>query len=246
MLKSEGAAKLAEKVKEKSILEKLNASVDIEREEEIMLNHNYDGIRELDNDLPPWWKYSFYLTIVVAFVYMIHYHIAGTGDLQTAEYNKEIEKAKTEIAEYMKGAANNVDETNVKMLEGADIENGKQLFISTCAACHGKFGEGGVGPNLTDAYWMHGGGLADVFKSIKYGWVDKGMKAWKEDLSPIQIAQVTSFIKTLYGTNPPNAKAPQGDLYKDDLSGSDSLQVMNDSLKIKTDTIVKVAEAAAH
>jgi cytochrome c oxidase cbb3-type subunit III len=213
--------------KEKSIIEKLNASVEIEREEEIMMDHEYDGIRELDNDLPPWWRYGFYLTILVSVVYMIHYHIADTGDLQLAEYNKEVELGKMEVEAYMKNAANNVDETTVKMLEGADLENGKTLFISNCGACHGKQAEGGVGPNLADNYWMHGGSISDIFKSIKYGWADKGMKAWKEDFSPVQIAQITSYIKSIAGINPPNGKAPQGDLYEE------TPKAPNDSLAVK-------------
>ncbi|MCE3258837.1 MAG: hypothetical protein K0S12_478 [Bacteroidetes bacterium] len=199
--------------KEKTILEKLNASVEIENEAEIMMGHEYDGIRELDNDLPPWWRYGFYLTIVVSVIYLIHFHIAGTGDLQLTEYNKEVAQGKAEVEEYMKTQADNVDETTVKLLGETDIETGKTLFISTCAACHGRLGEGGVGPNLTDDYWMHGGSLADIFKSIKYGWPDKGMKSWKEDISPMQISQITSFIKKIQGTNPPNAKAQQGDLF---------------------------------
>jgi len=218
--------------KEKSIIEKLNASVEIEREEEILMDHEYDGIRELDNDLPPWWRYGFYLTILVAVIYLTHYHVTQTGDLQLAEYTKAVEKGKAEVAEFMKNAANNVDETTVTMMQGADVESGKGLFVSTCAACHGRLGEGGVGPNLADKYWMHGGSLADIFKSVKYGWPDKGMKSWKEDLTPVQIAQISSFIKTLDGTNPPNAKAQQGDLYVEnstpavkDTTGTDTLQI---------------------
>jgi cytochrome c oxidase cbb3-type subunit 3 len=228
-----------EKKKEKNIIEILNASVEVENESEIMLDHDYDGIRELDNDLPPWWRYGFYLTILVAVVYLIHYHIALTGDLQLAEYDKEVAKGKEEVEAYMKTTAANVDETTVKMMEGADIEAGKGLFVSSCAACHGRLGEGGVGPNLTDAYWLHGGGLSDVFKTIKYGWPDKGMKSWKEDLSPVQIAQVSSFIKTLAGTNPPNGKAAQGDLYSDSPLAKDSLAASPDTLKInKPDSVL--------
>lgn len=201
---------------EKTIFDKLNAAVEIEREGEIMLDHDYDGIKELDNDLPPWWKYGFYLTIIVAFAYLIHYHITGTGDLQGAEYEKEMAKAKVEIDAYMKTSSGNIDETNVKMLETqTDIDAGKEAYQTNCAACHGKLGEGGVGPNFADDYWMHGGSIQDIFKTIKYGYPDKGMKAWKEDLSPMQIAQISSFIKTLRGTNPPNGKAPQGDLYNE-------------------------------
>ena len=224
--------------REKSILEKINASVDIEKEHDILLDHDYDGIKELDNNLPPWWKYGFYLTIFIGVVYLTNFHLLGTGDLQKTEYEKSLALAKAEIEEYMKTAANNVDETNVKQLGVDDIEKGKELFITTCATCHGKNGQGTVGPNLTDEYWIHGGGLADIFKSVKYGWVDKGMKAWKEDLSALQIAQITSFIRTLKGTNPDGAKAAQGDLYKEEIiAKSDSTLVVADSLLVKKDTL---------
>ena len=232
---------------EKTMFDKLNAAVEIEREAEIMLDHDYDGIKELDNDLPPWWKYGFYLTIVFAFIYLVNYHISGTGDLQKAEYDKEIAKAKAEVEEYMKTSANNVDETTLKMLDNAtDIDAGKQVYIANCAACHGQLGEGGVGPNFADEYWIHGGSIQDIFKTIKYGYADKGMKSWKEDLSPMQIAQVSSFIRTLKGTNPPNGKAPQGDLYSEAGAPavSDSTAVANDSLHVAApaDSLAKPAE----
>lgn len=235
MLRSdiEARAELSTKpVAQKNIIDVLNASVDIENEKDILLDHDYDGIKELDNNLPPWWKYGFYVTILIAFVYMIHYHIAKTGDLQGEEYNKSVAIAKAEIAEYMKNSTNNVDESNVKMLENpADITTGKEVYTANCSACHGKAGEGTVGPNLTDKYWLHGGSIVDVFKSIKYGWLDKGMKSWKEDLSPMQIAQVTSYILSLQGTNPPNAKAAQGELY------SEGGAVASDSTSVKTDSL---------
>lgn len=231
-------APVVKKVKEKTILDKLNASVDIDKEESILLDHNYDGIRELDNDLPPWWKYGFYLTIIVAIIYFVNYHVTKTGDLQIAEYTKSLEKAKIEVDAYMKTAASNVDETTVKPLVGADLEAGKAMFINNCAACHGKFGEGIVGPNLTDNYWLHGGSIQDIFKTIKYGWPDKGMKSWKEDLSPMQIAQVASYIKSLRGSNPAKPKAQQGDLYRE----GDVAPVKADSLKNATTDTLHVME----
>ena len=201
---------------ESKLIMSLTDAVAIEEEESILLDHDYDGIRELDNNLPPWWKYGFYLTIVVAIVYLVDYHVIGTGDLQGKEYEKEMAQAKLEVDSFMKTSASNVDENTVILLtEASDIAAGKDVFAANCAACHGQLGEGTVGPNFADDYWMHGGSIQDIFKSIKYGWVEKGMKSWKEDLSPIQISQLTSFIKSLRGTNPPNGKAPQGDLYSE-------------------------------
>lgn len=218
--------------KDKNIMELINASVEIEREGEIMMDHDYDGIKELDNNLPPWWKYGFYLTIVVAFIYLIHFHIAKTGDLQLTEYQKEVDQAKAEVEAYMKESSGNIDETNVKLLTGADLEAGKSIYQANCAACHGKLGEGGVGPNLTDDYWIHDGSFVGIFKTIKYGWPDKGMKSWKEDFSPLQIAQLSSFLKSIIGSNPPNAKAQQGELYKENATTSDSTAVIKDSLQV--------------
>jgi cytochrome c oxidase cbb3-type subunit 3 len=226
------------KVKTKTILEKINASVDIEDEKDILMDHDYDGIKELDNDLPPWWKYGFYITIIIGVIYMINFHVAGTGDLQDVEYTKSVAKAKLEVEEYMRTAASNVDETTIKQLTGADVEEGQKLFVLNCATCHGKEGQGAVGPNLVDKYWIHGGSLVDIFKSVKYGWVDKGMKSWKEDLSPMQIAQISSFIRTIVGTNPAGAKAPQGDVYQDEtVPTTDSTIVVSDSLVVIKDTL---------
>jgi cytochrome c oxidase cbb3-type subunit 3 len=238
LVKTQTAVKSIEKTKkeESKLLLSLTDIVPIEDEDSILLDHDYDGIRELDNNLPPWWKYGFYLTIVVAVVYMINYHVLGTGDLQGKEYENEMTQAKLEVDEFMKNSASNVDENTVKLLtDASDIASGKDIFSSNCAACHGKLGEGTVGPNFSDDYWIHGGSIQDIFKSIKYGWVEKGMKSWKEDLSPIQIAQVTSYIKSLRGTNPPNGKAPQGDLFNEGgiAPSNDSTIVKNDSLTIQ-------------
>ncbi len=195
---------------------KMNSFKPIEQEADIELDHDYDGIKELDNRLPPWWLYGFYLTIIIGVVYLWRYHVAESAPLSAEELQIEMARAEKQKAEYLKNAANNVDENTVVLLSAeSDIAAGKKLYSINCAACHGQAGEGTVGPNLTDEYWMHGGSLSDVFKSIKYGWPDKGMKSWKDDFSPMQIAQLTSFLKKLEGTNPPNAKEPQGDIYKE-------------------------------
>lgn len=224
---AEADANKKAEVKQPSLMEKINASVAIEKEADILLDHNYDGIQELDNNLPPWWKYGFYLTIVFAFVYIVHYHFSNTGKLQLAEYEEEVAQGKAAVEEYRKKAANLVDENNVTVLtDAASLDAGKTIYLDNCAACHGRAGEGGVGPNLTDAYWVHSGGIKDIFKSIKYGWPEKGMKSWQQDLGAIQIHEVSSYIKSLVGTNPPNAKAQQGELYTEEKIVTDSTKVV--------------------
>jgi cytochrome c oxidase cbb3-type subunit III len=192
------------------IFDNINASVAIEKEKDILLDHNYDGIRELDNSLPPWWKYSFYLSIIWAIMYLSYYYIGG-GPSQIDEYEAEVLQAKIEVEDYNKKNALNVDENNVLLADASGILDGQDIYKTNCAACHGSAGEGLVGPNLTDDYWMHGGTLNEVFKSVKYGWPAKGMKSWQSDLSAVQIRNVVGYIHSLHGTNPPNAKAPQGD-----------------------------------
>ena len=195
-----------------SFFDNLNASVAVEKEHDILLDHDYDGIKELDNSLPPWWKYSFYISIVWA-VFYLGYYLFGSGPSSRDEYIAEVQQAKIEVDAFNKKNALNVDESNVKFADAAGIEEGKTIFKTNCVACHGNSAEGNVGPNLTDDYWIHGGGANNLFKTVKYGWPAKGMKSWQNDLSPVQIRYVISYVHSLHGTNPPNAKAPQGDLY---------------------------------
>lgn len=220
-------------IKQPSFIEKINASVAVEEEADIMLDHNYDGIQELDNNLPPWWKYGFYLTIVIAVIYMIHFHVAQTGKLQLAEYEDQLLKGKADMEAYRKKSANLIDENNATLLtDAASLNSGKTIYMDNCAACHGRAGEGGVGPNLTDEYWIHSGGVKDIFKTIKYGYPEKGMKAWQQDLGAKQIHEVSCYIKSLQGTNPPNPKEKQGDVYKEE-NTNDSIKVADiDSTQI--------------
>lgn len=194
------------------IWKSINDAAPLEEEDAILLDHDYDGIKELDNNLPPWWKYGFYFTIVFGIGYMLHFHVFKTGNLQIAEYNEEMEKAKIELEEYRLLAANNVDESNVEILtDETELQKGSEIFRQYCISCHGNAGEGNVGPNLTDEYWLHGGDIKNIFKVIKEGVPQKGMISWKQQLNPKQIQEVASFIKTLQGTNPPNPKEPQGE-----------------------------------
>jgi len=204
----------------------LNAAVPIEREGEIMTDHEYDGIRELDNNLPPWWIYGFYVTIVIAVVYFSYYHILGKGDLQVAQYEKEMAEGQRQKEAYIAKAGAKVDEnTVVAFTDAENLERGKTTFKTYCVPCHGPDGQGVVGPNLTDEYWINGGGIKNIFKTIKYGVPAKGMISWEAQLTPAKIQEVGSYILTLKGTNPPNPKDPQGDVWKEELpqAKSDSL-----------------------
>jgi cytochrome c oxidase cbb3-type subunit 3 len=193
---------------------KLQDAKPIERESEIELDHEYDGIRELDNNLPPWWLYGFYLSIVFAVIYLFRYHIAQTAPLQTEEYKQAMAAAAVQKEAYLKNAANLVDETNVVMLtDQALIKEGAAIFKANCAVCHAADGGGGVGPNLTDAYWLHGGSIAEIFSTIKYGVPAKGMIPWKDQLNPAQTQKVASFIMHLQGSSPADPKEKQGELY---------------------------------
>lgn len=200
---------------------KMNSFRSVQEEAAIELDHDYDGIKELDNKLPPWWLYGFYLTIFVAIVYLWRFHVAHSAPLSAEEYAIDMKKADEAKEAYLAKAANNVDENSVKLLtDEASLEGGKKIFTTICAACHSADGGGGVGPNLTDDYWLHGGGIKDVFKTIKYGWPEKGMKSWKDDYSPVQIAQLASYVKSLHGSHPATPKDPQGELYKEDNSAA--------------------------
>jgi len=174
-----------------------------------LLDHDYDGIHEFDNDLPPWWKYGFYLTIVFAFVYIGYYHVAKSGQLQGAEYEQEMAQAALMVSADADDP--NKLTTYQPLATPADLSSGKTLFATNCAPCHGQNAEGKVGPNLTDEYWLHGGEVNHVYKTVKFGITSKGMVAWKGKLSGKQILQVSSYILSLQGSKPANAKEPQGE-----------------------------------
>lgn len=275
--------------------------MDKDLEKEILLNHSYDGIQELDNKLPPWWLYLFYITIIWSVLYMIHYHVIGTGDSSYVEYMKEYDpdwqapvsasgfslgynspfaagenltpRARAELAlqaaqsemnagqgitnvsdlkfedliiaamhistpEDLEKLKGNFPDLYVKYESGmsggksaavaeatpaepevpidpltddASLAAGKSIFIANCATCHGQSGEGGIGPNMTDDYYIHGAGMNNTIRVIKSGVPAKGMISWRGILKEPQILEVSSYILTLRGTNPPKGKAPQGE-----------------------------------
>ncbi|MCE2996176.1 MAG: cbb3-type cytochrome c oxidase N-terminal domain-containing protein [Cyclobacteriaceae bacterium] len=208
-----------------------NALKPLEKEADIMLDHNYDGIRELDNHLPPWWKWLFYFTIGFAVVYLLVFDVFNTLPTQLQEYDSEVAYAQQQAlkrqASYPVAA---IDENNIEATTDAlALADGKQTFLTTCASCHRKDGGGDIGPNLTDEYWLHGGTIKDVFKVVRHGVAGTNMIAWEGVISPEKMKNVSSYVLTLQGSNPANPKKPQGDLFKLEI---EKLKV--DSVKMDT------------
>ncbi len=198
-----------------SFWDRMNNLRPMKEEATIMLDHDYDGIKELDNHLPPWWLGMFYGAMVFAVIYMLNYHVWQSSPLSGEEYEIAMAEAKTAKAEKVSaGGGTEIDENNVTLAtETADLETGKVIYEGNCAVCHGNAGEGGVGPNLTDEFWLHGGSVKNLFSTIKYGVPEKGMIAWQATLKPADMRSVASYILTMQGSNPPNGKAPQGEKY---------------------------------
>ncbi len=204
-------AKIQRRAKRKAWWNKLMGLRPIAEEEDLMIDHEYDGIKELDNPVPAWFNGLFYATTIFAAVYLCIYHVFGWGLNQDQEYARQMERAETARQEWLAQASNNVDENTVEVDSRPEtVAAGLAIFAQNCAVCHGNAGEGGIGPNLADDYWLHGGELDEVFRIVKYGVLDKGMVPWEQSLTPAQIAEVSNYILTLRGTNPPNAKEPQG------------------------------------
>jgi len=181
----------------------------MEEEKDLMIDHSYDGIVELDNPIPVWFNALFYGSIIFGFIYLLVYHVFGWGMNQDQEYLHELSVAEKAKQEYLAQAANLVDESTVEY-NAALAPAGKAIFTANCAACHGANGEGTIGPNLTDRFWIHGGEVKDIFKTVKYGVPEKGMVPWEQTLTPGQIAEVSSYIISLRDTKPANAKAAEG------------------------------------
>jgi cytochrome c oxidase cbb3-type subunit 3 len=198
----------------KKLMKSLTKSEPLENEGLLLLDHDYDGIKELDNNLPPWWVYLFYAGIIFGVVYMVRYEILG-ADNQETELKKELAQAKIEVAEYMKTAPDMMDEKTVTLLtEPADLAAGKEIFTTNCAACHRADAGGQIGPNLTDEQWILGGGIKNIFHTLVNGGRDgKGMIAWKGTLKPKEMQKVASYVLSLKGSNPKDPKAPDGEVW---------------------------------
>ena len=213
MVRPQAAEKKISKRQQRQMNKVLTDAVPIEEEHTILLHHEYDGIKELDNNLPPWWVWMFYATIAFSIIYIFNYHILKTGDAQSVEYEKSIAAAQVEVDAYLDKMAMNVDETNVTLLtDAADLSTGKAIFEANCILCHNPNGEGNqIGPNLTDKAWIYGYDIKDVFTSVKLG-RQNGMPEHSSKLNPIQLQQVSSFVLSLEKAE---GREPQGDIIEE-------------------------------
>lgn len=208
---------------ESRIYKSLTRSKSIEQEADVLLDHDYDGIKELDNVLPPWWVYLFYGCVVFAIVYLVRFHVVGDYT-QKEEYEMAMIEAAKEHEEYLKTAPDLVNVDNVVLLtDAASISEGQKVFAESCVACHGANLQGGIGPNLTDAHWINGGGVKNIFRLISEGSTTNPVMApWKEAIKASDIQKIASYIVSLNGSNPEGAKAAEGEIWKDDTTSASS------------------------
>jgi cytochrome c oxidase cbb3-type subunit 3 len=221
-----------------NLMKKLTRSKEIEEEHDVMLDHDYDGIKELDNVLPPWWVNLFYLTIIFAFVYLVRFHIFNDYD-QASEFETEMAIAKAEVEKYKLTAPDLMDKEKVTLLTDAEaLAEGKKLYDANCMACHKIDGGGSIGPNLTDEHWILGGGIKNVFNTIMEGGREgKGMVPWKATIKPSDIQKVASYVLSLQGSNPKDAKAPEGDVWVDENAPKAETKV--DSTATSTEVVME-------
>jgi cytochrome c oxidase cbb3-type subunit 3 len=195
----------------------------MEEEENIMLDHNYDGIKELDNHLPPWWKALFYGSIVYAVVYLLIFHVFKTAPLQEEKYEMEMAAAAAIRVNQTATVIVDFDENDVTFNDdGAALIAGKDFFESQCAICHKADGGGLAGPNLTDEYWKHGGSMTDIYTVLKKGVQGTAMIPWESKLNPNKLREVASYVKSLQGTNPVGGLPPDGTLFVEPKEGDDN------------------------
>lgn len=197
---------------ERTFWQKLAGLRPMKYEQGMMMEHAYDGILEIDNPIPAWFMTLFYGSILVSVVYLFAYHVVGDGQIMTTEYKEQLAEGEAVKKSFMEKFAKSINENNVAILKDSKaIEDGKKLYTQNCIACHAADGGGGVGPNLTDEYWLHGSNVKSVYHTISEGVAEKGMISWKKSLNPLQIQQIMSYIFTMKGTKPAKPKEPQGE-----------------------------------
>lgn len=196
---------------------RFNSAVPVALEESVATDHEYDGIRELDNEMPPWWLYGFYITIIFGVIYLLNYEVFGSGMTQDEEYQAQMTEANTEVQAYLETISEGEDVVVMELLtDEVALAAGAMTFKVNCAQCHAQDGGGmnALGPNLTDKYWKNGGDFDALVEVINNGISGTSMIPWTSQLRPAKIQEVASFIYALEGTSPANPKGPEGELFE--------------------------------
>lgn len=201
-----------------NLLAKMTRSKSIEQEADVMLEHDYDGIKELDNVLPPWWVNLFYATIIFGVIYLVRFHVMDEYT-QAQEYDQEVAAANLEIEKNkLTSPKEEITFDKVTLLtDAASLAKGKEIFGNACAACHKADGGGIVGPNLTDEFWINGGGIKNVFKLISEGSKNNPtMVGWAKTLGTKEVQNVASYVLSLQGSKPAGAKPAEGEKWTEE------------------------------
>ena len=178
-------------------------------DEDLLLDHAYDGIKEYDNPMPRWWVWMFWGSFWFSCAYLFHYWI-GNGESVEQSYQSEMAVVNADRAKDALSQAVTEETLAQVVSDASSVTAGREVFASKCVACHMESGQGSIGPNLTDAFWIHGTGrLMDVYNVVSEGVVAKGMPAWSRQLTPAELRQVVAFVGTLRNTNI-EGKAPEG------------------------------------
>jgi cytochrome c oxidase cbb3-type subunit III len=179
-----------------------------------LLEHSYDGIQEFDNPMPRWWVYIFWATIIFSILYWLNVPGFGIGKGRISDYDRDMAAAVAADAKRKAAepAGASPEQLTAMTKDASVVALGKQTFTQNCAACHRADAGGQIGPNLTDDYWLHGGAIEQIHKTVVDGVLEKGMPPWGKVLKPNQLDAVVAYVYTLRGTNPPNPKEPQGDV----------------------------------
>jgi len=185
------------------------ADRDADGQTDRLIDHQYDGIQEYDNPMPRWWLLTFAGTIVFSVIYLFNVGPVGSGAGRIAEYEAAMAKA---AAEHPAPTGGDVSAERLLAVRNDphEVAEGQTVYAAYCAACHAPDGGGLIGPNLADAYWLHGGAITDIYKTIVNGVLEKGMPPWGKSLKPEQLEEVTAYVASLQGTTPASPKAPQG------------------------------------
>lgn len=177
------------------------------------LEEEFDGIVELDNRIPPWFNYLFGATVVFAAFYFVDYHVLGGSPLSEQEFQQEVATAEVTRRVLLATQGDVNEDALAPATDEAALKSGREKYNKNCVSCHGAAGQGIVGPNLTDGFWIHGGGIRNVYMTVKNGVPAKGMISWKLVFMPKEIQEIASYVLTMQGTNPPGGKAAEGSLW---------------------------------